>query len=410
MRRLKILVSAYACLPERGSEPGVGWNLVVQVARFHDVWVVTRTENKELIEAELIKNPVSGLNFIYHDVPEILAKSKRWVSGEQICYYVWQLGIWGVLRKLESEVAFDLTHHVTYGKYWAPSLLSFLQIPFIWGVVGGGESAPKSFCKAFGFRERVFEAARSFARWMGEQDPLVRQTAQRCSVALAATDETAMRLRKLGAKNVHVLSQCALTETQWDYFSALPEKKAGPLRFISIGRPLHWKGFGLGLRAFALADLKDSEYWLLANGPGRERLEVLVSDLGIEDRVKFIGKLSSLQDVYGVMSECDALVHPALHEAFGNVVLEAMAAKKAVICLDIGGPAFQVVEGSGIKASALSPERAISDMAEGMMLLNDNRGLAFQMGRVGAKQVESDRAWPAYVQHLLAIYDGAARG
>ena len=48
-------------------------------------------------------------------------------------------------------------------------------------------------------------------------------------------------------------------------------------------------------------------------------------------------------------------MHPALHEAFGNVCQEALAAGRPVICLDIGGPASQVTPETGFAAPATTP-------------------------------------------------------
>ena len=56
---MKVLVSAYACEPGKGSEPGVGWQWVRQIARFHDTWVITRANNREKIEADLLQRPGS---------------------------------------------------------------------------------------------------------------------------------------------------------------------------------------------------------------------------------------------------------------------------------------------------------------------------------------------------------------
>lgn len=47
---MKLLLSAYACEPGLGSEPGVGWNSALEAARFHDVWVLTRAANRKAIE------------------------------------------------------------------------------------------------------------------------------------------------------------------------------------------------------------------------------------------------------------------------------------------------------------------------------------------------------------------------
>ena len=69
MKKLKVLVSAYACEPDKGSEPGVGWNWAKQIAHFHEVWVVTRTNNRPAIEERIEKNPDPNLHFIYVDLP-----------------------------------------------------------------------------------------------------------------------------------------------------------------------------------------------------------------------------------------------------------------------------------------------------------------------------------------------------
>ena len=49
-KRLKVLISAYACEPGKGSEPEVGWQWALQMARHHDVTVLTRANNRQAIE------------------------------------------------------------------------------------------------------------------------------------------------------------------------------------------------------------------------------------------------------------------------------------------------------------------------------------------------------------------------
>ena len=63
VKRLKVLMSAYACEPGKGSEPGVGWTVAREMARHHDIWVITRANNRPVIEAELARNPQPGLHF-----------------------------------------------------------------------------------------------------------------------------------------------------------------------------------------------------------------------------------------------------------------------------------------------------------------------------------------------------------
>ena len=68
-RLTRVLISAYACEPQRGSEPGVGWHWAVEAARHHDVWVLTRSAFRDAIERETARRPVPGLRFAYFDLP-----------------------------------------------------------------------------------------------------------------------------------------------------------------------------------------------------------------------------------------------------------------------------------------------------------------------------------------------------
>src|ERR1035441_781417 len=76
--RPKILISAYACEPNAGSEPDVGWNWSVQAARHgNEVHVVTRANNRAGIESELAQHPVANLHFHYLDLPAIFRWGKK---------------------------------------------------------------------------------------------------------------------------------------------------------------------------------------------------------------------------------------------------------------------------------------------------------------------------------------------
>ena len=115
---MKILMSAYSCEPGRGSEPGVGWNIVRAVAQHHEVWVLTRPdESGDIIKAELDRHPVPNLHFVYFTLP-IWGGGWRWgESGAmQIHYYLWQIQAYFVARQLHQKIGFDAVHHVTFVK------------------------------------------------------------------------------------------------------------------------------------------------------------------------------------------------------------------------------------------------------------------------------------------------------
>ncbi len=405
--KLKVLLSAYSCEPGKGSERGVGWNVVSEIAKYHQVWVLTRPdESKEAIEAELARHPIANLKFVYFTLP-FWKDSLRWgQSGAmQIHYYLWQIQAYFVAKRLHREIDFNAVHHVTFVKYSSPSFLSLLPIPFVWGSLGGGETAPQAFWEDFSWKNKLYENLRLLARWFGEIDPFTQMTARRSAIAYAATEDTAQRVRSIGAKSVKIFSAIALSDLEIDRLARCASPNFSPVRFVSIGRLLHWKGFHLGLQAFARANLPNCEYWIVGDGAEREKLPMLALDLGIGDRVKFWGLLPR-DEVLLKLEQCSVLVHPSLHDSGGGVCLEAMAAGRPIICLDLGGPAEQVTAETGFKVLTDRPDSAINAMAQAMVELAGNKNLCLQMGKAGQQRVREFYSWEAKGKQLSLAYQG----
>lgn len=407
---MKILISAYSCEPGRGSERGVGWNVAREVARSHEVWVLTRPdESKEEIEAELAANPVPNLHFVYFTLPFWQNSMRLGQSGAmQIHYYLWQIQAYFVARKLHEEIGFDVAHHVTFVKYSAPSLLSLLPIPFVWGPVGGGESAPPMFWQDFSFKACLYEWARDIVRNIGQRDPLVGMTIRNSAVVRATTDDTAKRLYRMGATAVQIVPEVGLLDEEIAELNQVELPASQPIRFISMGRLLHWKGFHLGVQAFAKANLPDAEYWLVGDGPEMDNLKHLAEAGGVANKVKFWGRLPR-EETLERLGESHVLVHPSLHDSGGWVCIEAMASGRPVVCLDLGGPAIQVTEKTGFKVPAQEPEQAIQGIATVMQKLAHNPDLRVQMGLAGRQLIDESFSWEVVGERLNTLYQETAK-
>jgi glycosyltransferase involved in cell wall biosynthesis len=404
-RRLKVLISAYGCEPEQGSEAGAGWGWSMQIARFHEVWVITRANNREAIERALTKEPTPNVHWVYFDLPDWWRFWKKGQRGIRLYYYLWQIGSYCIGRRLHDRVGFDLAHHLTFGTYWMPSFLALLPIPFIWGPVGGGESSPKPLFKTFSLKGKAYECLRDIARWRGEQDPFVRMTARRARLALATSPETEKRLKKLGCPQVRIFPQSGISYKEVPSLRAVPLHNGNPFRLVSIGRLLHWKGFHLGLKAFAQLhqEFPDSEYYLIGDGPERRNLESLAEKFRIAGKVRFWGNLPR-QRVMEKLLECDALVHPSLHDSSPWVCLEAMAVGRPVICLDLGGSGLQVTNETGVKVPAITPVQVVHDLAKAMYRLAQEPGLRACMSEAGQKRIAEEFLWDKKGEWMNTVY------
>jgi glycosyltransferase involved in cell wall biosynthesis len=401
---MKILISAYGCDPARGSEPGVGWNWSRYVAREHEVWVLVPESERPFLTADAVAR--ERMQFVFCDLPAwIRVSNQNTTVRYHLHYYCWQILAFFVARKLHAKVGFDVIHHLILGTHWKPSFLALLPAPFVWGPLGGGESAPSAFLREFPWKQRMNERLRDFVRMAGEADPFVQMTARRASLTLAKTEQTAGRLRAMGAAHVEVMSEAGLSADELKTFSRIAPRQDGPFRLVSVGRMLHWKGFEFGLRAFARMCSQDaqSEYWLIGDGPYRSRLESLAADLGIAGRVRFLGSIPRAAAVEQ-LANCDVLVHPSVHDSGGWTCLEAMAAGKPVVCLDLGGPALQVTSESGFLVRADDPKDAVNEMAGIFLLLAGNPGLRARMGAAGRRRVQEHFAWEKKSVELRKLY------
>ena len=402
-------MSAYACEPNRGSEPGVGWNWVRQMSRSHEVWVLTRRNNRPVIEAAPAESPLPNAHFVYYDLPRWARFWKRGHRGVYLYYYLWQIGAYWEARRLHAEIGFDLAHHVTFVMYWMPSFLALLPVPFVWGPVGGGESTPPGFRSALGGKGRLTEILRTMVQALARLDPLIRLTSRRSTVAFATTVETEKRLTQIGCRNTQVCSVMGLDADEINELSAVGRTEPDTFRIATVGNLIAWKGVEFGLRAFAVLHPKypRAEYWLVGDGPEKPRLRLLAQELGIAFRVRFLGRLTRPLAL-AKLASCDVLLLPSLHDSGSCVCTEAMALGKPVVCLDAGGPALQVTATTGFKIPAESPEQAVRGLAKALEILARDPELARRMGEDGRARVRETLNWDIKGLEFSEVYRRAA--
>jgi glycosyltransferase involved in cell wall biosynthesis len=406
-KKLKVLVSAYACEPDKGSEPGVGWNWVKQIARLHEVWVITRANNRRSIDRELKLRPDRNLHFLFTDLPSWLRFWKRGARGVRFYYYLWQFWALGKAFTAHGKIHFDLSHHLTFVNNWLPALVALLPVPFIWGPVGSNSPLPRPFLESE--RSRIKEwirlAIQSIFRCL---DPLFYLTLLRARKIIMINTNIAGRYPFSLISKEKIMIKPAiglqLKEETW-----LKEKNDNLTRVISVGQLIYLKGFHLGIEAFSRALESNQEMELLVLGDGRERdkLGNLVKKLGIDKKVRLVGRVPR-DEVMENLVKSDIFLFPSF-EGGGMAVLEAMGAGLPVICLDWGGPGEMVTDDCGIKIRPQAPPQTIQDLAEAILKLSDSPELRNKMGEAGRKRVKRSFSWDRKGEVIERLYPELAR-
>lgn len=124
------------------------------------------------------------------------------------------------------------------------------------------------------------------------------------------------------------------------------------------------------LRAFSIVceQLDNVKLQIGGDGPEKAKLESLVINLNLSDKVNFLGSLER-DAVVRTMSSCNALVSASEFETFGVVIVEALALGKPVIATKCGGPESIITANVGYLVDVNSP----NSLAEAMLLMYANK-------------------------------------
>jgi glycosyltransferase involved in cell wall biosynthesis len=401
---MKILLSAYSCLPTDGSEPGIGWNWARALAsNGHDVVVITRSVNQQRIETYLRNHPLP-MRFVYHDLPAPWPALYKLPVGNYAFYRLWQSSAAKAALELHRSERFDRVQHITWGSFRVPSQMGRLGIPFTFGPVGGGEDTPPQLRSGLGWRGRLWDVLRrlsgaAMAPWMGS-------TYAAATEIIATTSETLNAIPARYRHKTRVQQAVGIEPGQIrgeDDSVARHMRQSSRLELLFVGRLLPWKGLHLVLKALAALNADGARVHLTVIGRGsdRPRLERLARRLKLESSITWVDWMPR-EELMRQYARFDLFTFPSLHDSGGMAVLEAMSFGLPVLCLDLGGPAMAADGSCGrvVAARSASEERVVAEIAAFLAEMMADREALERLSR-GARARAASLTWQANVD---AVY------
>jgi glycosyltransferase involved in cell wall biosynthesis len=149
----------------------------------------------------------------------------------------------------------------------------------------------------------------------------------------------------------------------------------------------------------AAAEVPDACFLLAGEGPEREGLEAEARRLGLDDRVRFLGRR---EDVPQLLAAADVFALPSLYEGSSLAVLEAMAAGTPVVSSAIGGTDELVEDG---RSGLLVPPGDSAALAAALRRLLADRELAEAMAARARERVDSGLRREQMAQRVTGVYD-----
>ena len=412
-RPLNILISAYACSPYKGSEPGVGWGFVAELAKHHHLWVIVEEEKfRADIEKYLADNPALAdrVHFYFIAKQRNRRLRKLWPPSYYWYYRRWHQQALDLARELHEEVGFDIAHQLTMVGFREPGYLWQLGVPFVWGPVGGMGYFPWRFLPTLGVKGALYYLAYNLFNWRQMRffmRPRRAAAAAGCGLIAATPENVTGAARYWGNRQATLMSEVGVPPFQ--AVSPTRREAEAPLQIVWTGLHIPRKALNLALKA--LARLPASCQWqlqVLGEGERTKLWKKLAYDLGIADRVTFHGWLSRDKAMH-VMQQSHVMLITSLRDLTSTVTVEALAQGLPIVCLDHCGFAGVVNDHCGIKVPVTSPASTIAGLAEAISRLEADEQFRYQLA-CGALQRAADFSWESKITVLNAVYDNVLAG
>ncbi|MDX2172774.1 MAG: glycosyltransferase family 4 protein [Bacteroidota bacterium] len=400
-----ILASAYAVNPYKGSEDGMGWNFIYQIARYNKVIAITRKNNKSSIEEYMHENPdfiYENITFYYFDLPKWAMFWKKGSRGALLYFYLWQWVLPIFVKK--QKLIFDITHNVNFHNDWTPSFLWKLNKPFVWGPVGHHPPIHSQFLKEYKKKYLVKEKLTLFIKYcFWNMSFSLRKTKSKAS-HIFCMNRSVPKVLNLSAEKYSITPSVA---TQ-DFGCNLMDKE-DKFTLISAGRLVPLKGFDLTIKSFAAflnrqpkQAIANCELIIVGSGPELKNYVQLTEKLNVKNNVKFINWIDR-KELLALFKRSSAFIFPS-HEGAGMVVAEALSFGLPVLCLDNCGPGEFITPKCGIAVTTKNYSQTINELSTAISRLFNSPYLLREMSKNARTQFEKRFHWDVRGEEFRKVY------
>jgi glycosyltransferase involved in cell wall biosynthesis len=407
---LNVLVSAFACGPNWGSEVGMGWNWITNLSQYSQLHVIAEKGFKEDIDkgiSELsLKYPPK---FYYLDIGE---KGRRlfWKQGSLLFYYYynkWQKAAYTLSKKILNDNQIQIIHQLNLIGFREPGYLWKYadKCPVLWGPVGGINQIPLNFIFYFNFKNILFYLGKNAIHSIQLAfSPRVVKALKNAKFVIAESSGTKEILKKKFGVQAMKIHETACYSVNLEF----KEKNNKLIELIWIGKIQGTKALPIALRA--LSKVKEKEKFhltIIGDGPDEKFCKRLVHRLDISNLCTFLGKIPN-KDVIEKIKGSDLLFFTSLKEGTATVVIESLSFGIPVLCHDTCGFGDIVSSDNGIKIPLNSYKESVMGFAAKLSEIALDKSVLAKLSK-GALKVSKNFNWESNAKKMFDLYINAIK-
>ena len=403
---MNILINAYACAPNWGSEQGMAWHWITELAKMHNLYVITEGEwKKEIEEAVALLDVKDNIHFYYNPVSDKI-RSMCWNQGDWRFYWYyrkWQKKTLTIARQICSEHRIDIIHQLNMIGFREPGYLwNIYDTHYIWGPVGGMEIVPLSYLSGMPLSKKTKYIVKNMLNHLQiRYSTRVCKAIHRADIVIAATQGTYNSFVKLHHIKPVYMNEAGCTILEQHTAHNFNKDQ---LDILWVGRFLDTKKLDIAIRT--IAKVKDLPVFLhiVGNGSDTENAmyQQMADKMGISNNIKWYGKLAN-KKVREMMNQMDLFLFTSVLEGTPHVVLEAITNCLPILCIDTCGQGQLVNEAIGWKVPLTNPQQNSTDFAAILRRIIINRDEIKQKSD-NCKQRQRELSWENKLVTMNKIY------
>lgn len=403
---LSILINAYACSPNMGSEPGMAWNWCVNLAKYCELHIITEGEFRNKIEEVLPTLPQGkNMHFYYSPVSEEIRR-KCWNQGDWRFYKYyreWQWKTYLMAKDICKSTHIDVLHQLNMIGFREPGYLWKIEdIPFVWGPVDAKESFPIAYLEGASIKTKLFMWLKNtITKFQLKYSTRVHQAARRAAYVVSASSNSQLSFKKYFNIDSPLINEtgCYIQE------HSIKDKSNKELfDVLWVGKLDFRKQLGLAIRSIAETNNRNIKLHVVGGGDNSYYLE-LAKRLKIENQCVWHGAVSH-DEVQTIMQNSDVFFFTSVAEGTPHVVLEAIANNLPVVCFNTCGQGDSVNSSVGVKIELSNPNTSVEDFSKILNEQENNRKLLHDMAQnCNARQEEL--SWDKKIQNMIELYNKA---
>ena len=406
---LNVLINAYAVSPNWGSEPGMGWNWVVNLAKYCNLYIITEGEWKDDIEAVVKTLPQKDhLHFYYNPLPDRIRKM-CWNQGDWRFYWYyrkWQKRTFEIAQSIIGEHHIDVIHQLNMIGFREPGFLwKIKDIPFVWGPVGGMDLMPVTYLKGAGFRQVLFGRLKNIVNiWQYKHHPRVKHAIERSSVLIAAVKGVQDVLDRYYHKSVPLINETGATLSESNIYTSNIKEGRKEFHIIWVGIFDFRKRLDLALKTIALTDNKVIHFHICGTGSIQQEqyYKKLADTYGVSLQCHWHGKVSH-DKILELMANSDLFFFTSIMEATSTVVLEAISVGLPILCFNTCGFGPIVQKMAGLVVELTTPEQSVNEFARHINYLIEHKE---DLMAISHSEIENriKLSWSSKAKQMVEIY------